>query len=206
MTYSEIRTQFKAILNRRDCTDALADTFLDQGLLRCSRELRITGQEVYDSYTVGDPFVGYAVPADIKQLIALTVTTTDGKEGKISSLPLSRFLELDAEATGTPEFYTRIDGYFKFKPVPPVGTVLNMYYYGEHEAFSGDNDDTPLSLIAPDLLIYAALSYASDYFMDDRGQAFEGRYAQIRQAVQDEAYDLEAHDAAVSSPHSSVEY
>lgn len=206
MTYGEIRTQFKAILNRRDCTDALANTFLDQAMLRCSRELRITGQEVYDSYTVVDPFNGYAVPADIKQLIALTVTTTDGKESKIASAPLSRFLELDADATGTPEFYCRINGYFKFKPVPPVDTVLNLYYYGEHEAFTGDNDSTPLSLIAPDILIYAALSYASDYFMDDRGQAFEGRYAQIKQAVQDESYDLEAHDAAISSPHSNIEY
>jgi hypothetical protein len=205
MIYSEIRTQFKAILNRRDCTDGLADTFLDQALIRCSRELRITGQEVYDSYTVVNPFVGYAVPADIKQLIALTVTTTDGKERKISPMPLSRFLELETEATGVPEFYCRIDGYFKFKPVPPVDTVLNLYYYGEHEAFTGDNDSTPLSLIASDLLIYAALSYASDYFMDDRGQAFEGRYEQIKQAVQDEAYDLEAHDAVISSPY-SIEY
>jgi len=201
MTYSEIRTQFKAILNRRDCTDALADTFLDQALLRCTRELRITSQETSDSLTVADPYVGFPVPSDLKQIIAMTVENTSGRQKKIIHYPLARFLELDNNATGEPEVYTRIGDYFQFRPTPAVDTVLTLYYYGELESFTGDSDDTPLSLIAPDLLIYAALSYASDYFMDDRGQAFEGRYGQIRQAVQDEAYDLEAHDAAIRSPH-----
>jgi hypothetical protein len=39
--------------------------------------------------------------------------------------------------------------------------------------------------------------------MDDRGQAFEGRYVQIAQALQDQAYDLEAHDAAVSPAYNT---
>jgi hypothetical protein len=201
MIYSEIRTQFKAILNRRDCTDALADTFLDQALLRCTRELRITSQETSTSLTVADPYVGLAVPSDLKQIIAMTVENTGGKEQKIVQYPLARFLEMDNTATGEPEVYARIGDYFQFRPTPATGTVITLYYYGELESFTGDADDTPLSLIAPDLLIYAALSYASDYFMDDRGQAFEGRYEQIRQAVQDEAYDLEAHDASIRSPY-----
>jgi hypothetical protein len=198
MNYGEIRTQFKNILNRRDCTNTLADTFLTNALQRCTRELRTPAQEAQSNLTVGSPFTGFPVPADIISVIAMMAQTTGGHQRKITHLPLSRFLELDNNGPGQPEYYTRIDNNFLFRPTPAVDTVLTLYYYGEFEAFADDNDETVLSLIAPDLLIYGALSYASDYFMDDRGQAFEGRYEQIKQALQDQAYDLQAHDAAVA--------
>jgi hypothetical protein len=198
MTYGEIRTQFKAILNRRDCTDALADTFLDQGMLRATRELRTPAQEAEATMTVADPFTGFPVPADLIQIIAVMSETTAGQESKIEHRTLARFLELDNTIAGSPLYYTRINNSIQFRPRPAVGTVLTLYYYGEFEAFTGDSDETVLSLIAPDLLIYCALSYASDYFMDDRGQAFESRYVQIAQALQDQAYDLQAHDASVA--------
>jgi len=203
MTYGEIRTQFKAILNRRDCTDTLADTFLTQALQRCTRELRTPAQEAEASVTVGSPWVGFPVPSDIISVIAMTAEMTSGTERKLKNLSLARFLELDNVASGQPEYYSRIGNYFQFRPTPAVDTVITLYYYGEFEAFTGDADETVLSLIAPDLLIYAALSYASDYYMDDRGQAFEGRYDQIRQAMQDQAYDLQAHDAAISPTYNT---
>jgi hypothetical protein len=143
------------------------------------------------------------VPTDIISIIAMMAEPSSGQQRKIIHLPLSRFLELDNTPSGQPEYYTRIGNYFQFRPTPAVDTVLTVYYYGEFEAFAGDSDETVLSLIAPDLLIYGALSYASDYFMDDRGQAFEGRYAQIKQALQDQAYDLQAHDAAIAPAHNT---
>lgn len=198
MNYGEIRTQFKAILNRRDCSNTLADTFLNQSLQRCTRELRTPAQEAQQTMTVADPFVGFPVPSTIIQTIAMMAEVTGGQQRKLTYYPLARYLELDNEGPGQPEYYTRIGNYFQLKPTPATDTVLTLYYYGEFEAFTGDSDETVLSLIAPDLLIYGALSYAADYFMDDRGQAFEARYSQIAQALQDQAYDLDGHDAAVS--------
>lgn len=203
MNYGEIRTQFKAILNRRDCSNTLADTFLNQALLRCTRELRTPPQESQADMTVDESFVGFPVPADIIQVIAMMATTAGGNQRKIMQLPLSRFLEIDNVAAGQPQYYTRIGNFFKFRPTPATGTELSLYYYGEFEPFADDSDETTLGTIAPDLLIYCALSYAADYFMDDRGQAFEARYGQIAQALQDQAYDLEAHDAAISSPYNT---
>lgn len=203
MNYGEIRTQFKAILNRRDCSNALADTFLTQALQRCTRELRTPAQEAEASLTVTNPFTGFPVPSDIIQTIAMLAQVSGGQQRKITYLPLARFMEIDNTASGQPQYYTRVGNSFKFKPTPAEDTELTLYYYGEFEAFADDNDETVLSLIAPDLLIYGALSYASDYFMDDRGQAFEARYMQIYQALQDQAYDLEAHDAAIAPPTNS---
>lgn len=198
MNYGEIRTQFKAILNRRDCSNTLADTFLNQALQRCTRELRTPAQEAQEDMTVANPFNGMPVPSDLIQIIALMATTSGGQQRKLEHRPLSRFLEMDNTASGQPQYYTRIGNFIQFRPTPALDTELTLYYYGEFEAFADDNDETVLSLIAPDLLIYGALAYAADYFMDDRGQAFEARYGQIAQALQDQAYDLQAHDAAVS--------
>lgn len=205
MNYGEIRTQFKAILNRRDCSNALADTFLTQSLQRCTRELRTPAQEAEASVTVTSPFTGFPVPADIISVIAIMAEGSGSSQRKLTQLPLSRFLELDNTGTGVPQYYTRIGNVFQFRPMPALDSVLTLYYYGEFEAFTGDNDETVLSLIAPDLLIYGALSYASDYFMDDRGQSFEARYSQIAQALQDQAYDLEGRDASIS-PSYNTEY
>jgi hypothetical protein len=203
MNYGEIRTQFKAILNRRDCSNTLADTFLNQSLQRCTRELRTPAQEAQTTLTVADPFTGFPVPADIIQTIAMMAQISGGQQRKIEYYPLARFLELDNTGPSQPAYYTRIGNAFQFRPTPAVDTEITLYYYGEFEQFADDADETVLSLIAPDLLIYGALAYAADYFMDDRGQAFEGRYVQIAQALQDQAYDLEAHDAAVSPAYNT---
>ena len=143
------------------------------------------------------------MPADLIQTIAMMAQIVGGQQRKIEYYPLARFLELDNTAAGQPQFYTRIGNLFQFRPAPALDTELTLYYYGEFEQFTGDSDETVLSLIAPDLLIYGALSYAADYFMDDRAQAFEGRYGQIAQALQDQAYDVEAHDAAVSPTYNT---
>lgn len=205
MNYGEIRTQFKAILNRRDCSTALADTFLNQSLQRCTRELRTPAQEQQDTLTVDADFVGFPVPSDIIQVIAIMATTAGGQQRKVVPLTLARFLEIDNVAAGQPAYYCRIGNFFQFRPSPAEDCELVLYYYGEFESFADDNDETILGTIAPDLLIYGALSYAADYFMDDRGQAFEARYNQISQALQDQAYDLEAHDAAIA-PAYNTEY
>ena len=52
MNKGEIRAHFKALLNRSDCTDALADTFLNQALTRIQRILRIPPIERMQTYTV----------------------------------------------------------------------------------------------------------------------------------------------------------
>lgn len=203
MNYGEIRTQFKAILNRRDCSNTLADTFLNQSLQRCTRELRTPSQEAQTTLTVADPFTGFPVPSDIIQTIAMMCQIAGGQQRKLEYYPLARFLELDNTYVGQPAYYTRIGNLFQFRPTPAVDTELTLYYYGEFEQFADDTDETVLSLIAPDLLIYGALSYAADYFMDDRAQSFESRFMQIAQALQDQAYDLEAHDAAVSPAYNT---
>lgn len=190
MNYGEIRTQFKAILNRRDCSDVLADTFLTQGLLMAQRDLRTPMQEVLDTETVAFPWTGWTVPTDFKRTIAMMYETSNGLT-RIQYLPPERFLEVDNIENSSPIYFTRLEDKFQFRPTPAEDIELTHYYYGDLPAFTDDNSTTVLSTIAPDLVIYAGLSYAADYFLDDRFERFENRYVSIAEAVQQQAYEAD---------------
>jgi hypothetical protein len=186
MNYGQIRTQFKAILNRSDCTDALADTFISQGIARSQRVLRIPANEKSLATTVGPTFTGVAVPNDLIEVITFDC---DGK--KVNYLPVQRWLELDQDAAGTPEYWTRIGTNFKFKPLPTQGKILTLYYYGDFAAFTSDSTETALSVLAPDLIIYGGLGFAADYFLDERKDIFEQRYMMSAQELQEQAYNTD---------------
>ena len=186
MNYGQIRTQFKSILNRSDCTDALADTFISQGLARAQRILRAPVNEKAATTTVTGGFTAFPVPNDLIEVIAFDA---DGKN--IRFLPTQRWLELDYTMQGTPEYWTRIGAEIKVKPTPPAGTVLTLYYYGEFEEFVSDSTETTLSVIAPDMIVYGGLSFAADYFIDERKQSFEERFQNAVIELQNQAASLE---------------
>ena len=185
MTYLEIKTMFTSILNRTDLTTALTDTFMTLALLRAQRELRVPATEILLTTTVTGGYTGIPVPSGFNSVIQIT---TNGADLKYVTPAI--FLGYIALA-GTPEVFTRVDGKFQVYPTPATGVVLNLYYWGVFTAFSGDSSTTPLSIDYPDLLIYGALSYASDYFSDERLTSFEGRYNDIKQTIQDNASTID---------------
>ena len=50
MNKGQLRAHFLALLNRSDCNDTLADTFIDQSIGRIYRTLRIPAMEKQQSY------------------------------------------------------------------------------------------------------------------------------------------------------------
>lgn len=182
MTYAEIKAQFSALLNRTDITDALTVIFIGQCLIRAARELRTPAQETQISTTVTDPFTGITVPTGFKQLIQISISG----ELPLTYITPSHYYSLDA-SSGVPEHYTRTNGKFQFYPAPPVDTVILTDYWGAFEAFGAEGSTTKLSLENPDLIIYGALSYAADYYLDERATSFEQRFQAIMASLQDQA-------------------
>lgn len=175
MTYAELKAQFTALLNRTDLTAALTTTFVSMAMLRAARELRLPEQEILLSTTVSSSYAGIAVPTGFKQLIQLAVA---GEEALTYITPAT-YLALDA-ASGTPVYYTRLRDKFQVYPAPAVDVVITMDYWGIFDALSADADTSPMTTEYPDLLIYGTLSYASDYYLDERATSFEQRYQSIR--------------------------
>jgi len=199
MNYGELKTQFSAILNRRDCSTALAETFINQAMTRAQRDLRTPPQEKFKSYTVTDGWDGATVPDDYLKMIVLSVDDTP-----VQYVPYEKFVSMGT-LTGQPKYWSRFLSTFKLNPDAAIDNVVNLYYYGEYSPLTSDADTNVLTESAADLIIYGALSYAADYFLDDRRDAFEARYMQIKDDLAWQAYDADG-PGGVQPAYSLGEY
>lgn len=186
MNKGEIRAHFKALLNRTDCSDALADTFIDQSIARAQRVLRIPPMEKTQTYNLTASTSTLIIPADFLEIIDMYYANTN-----LSRVPLSKYVEMSQPAeSGTPRYFTREGENIKIYPYPTSGSV-SMNYYGQFTAMTADTDENDLAIIASDLITYGALGYASDYFLDERGPLFETKFVQFLSELQEQANDAE---------------
>jgi hypothetical protein len=186
MNKGELRTHFKELLNRSDCTDALADTFISQSITRLERNLRIPAMEKTHTYTISSSTTELTIPVDFLEIIGLHHGNTN-----LSRLSLAKFIEAEAgNENGTPKFFCRQVDKFSIYPYPTSGSAI-LTYYASLPALVADSDTNSLTAVASDMIIYGALVYAADYFLDERGQLFEGKFQQGVGEIQSYAHDDE---------------
>ena len=182
-----IRNQIKGLLNRNDCTDAQADIFIDQAVARIQRTLRIPPMEKTQLYTAQSTGANLlALPNDFLQLKHLYHS-----KGTVKYVELSRYLETIDAPGYAPAIYTRSGGGLLIKPTPPEDFVTTLVYYGEIPDLVNDTDENFLTVIAPDLLVYAALIYAADFFLDDRRDKFEQIATTMYEELNAQAIEME---------------
>ena len=197
-----IRDQFKKTLGRNDITNELADTFIDQAVSRIQRTLRVPAMEKIAEYLIDfDNEKSVTIPEDF-----LSMRFFFAGDRELQHLPIGRFMAL-SPAVGTPSYYTRIGGEFRVHPAPPQGTKLSLVYYGEIPDLAADNSTNFLCAIAPDLLVYGALCFAADYFVDDRRPVFEEAFNRIYEELVEQALLVEMEQSAmVIAPAYNTEY
>jgi hypothetical protein len=186
MNYGSIRTHFKAVLNRSDITDALADTFIDQGIARIQRTLRIPSMEAKHTYNISSLINQVVLPSNFLEAIDIYYDNR-----VLTRIPMTEMQQLkDANQSGNPLYFAREQSSLLVYPYPTSGN-LTLNYYAQYPEMTTDSSETLLSQIAPDLIIYAALTYASDYYLDERTEVFEGKYLQFMTELQEQANDQE---------------
>lgn len=187
MNKGELRAHFKALLNRSDCSDALSNTFVDQSITRIQRVLRIPAMEKQQTYSVasiGTPSIVF--PSDMLEVLDIYFDAT-----AMVRIPLHEMLQLKKTGeTGVPRFFCRQQGTLLVFPVPTSGTIY-LNYYGQFADMVEDTDENQLAQFASDLIIYGALGYASDWFLDERAGQFDQKYAQFMSEIQEQANDAE---------------
>lgn len=197
MNKSQIRSQLLALLNRNDCSNELADTFLEQSLARIQRTLRVPPMEKMETYTVNDVTPDTIIlPSDFLNIKYLYCGDT-----LLEYVDIGRYLR-HPTYVDTPRIYTRIQGSLRMKPLPVETTELLMVYYGEIPDLPTDTSTNFLTEIAPDLLIYGSLSYASDYFVDERKPMFEETYVRIYSEIVEQAQmtEMDQSSLAIGTP------
>jgi hypothetical protein len=92
----------------------------------------------------------------------------------------------------------RRGGLWKIGPTPAVGTVFRIDYYDEFPALSAPTDSNYLTSGPTDCVIYAALSYAGEWFVDKRTPTWEARFQGIVSEIQNQADQDELINAEVA--------
>lgn len=199
-----IRNQIKELLNRNDVTDAQLNVFIDQAVARIQRQLRVPAMEKAEIYTTnalgGNLLV---LPNDFLQLKHLYTN-----RGVISYADLATFIRTQDAPGNVPTIYTRLQGVLQVKPTPPEDFQITMVYYAEIPDLVNDTDISWLTELAPDLLVYGALTFAADFFVDDRKAAFEETATRIFNELNQQAIDMEfsQEGMAVAPAYNSPEY
>lgn len=200
-TKADIRKQFKDTLGRNDVSDDLANTFIDQAISRIQRTLRVPPMERIAPYTVTFDQPSVILPDDF-----LSPRFFYAGEIELTYLPIGRFLAMGQEF-GYPRHYTRVGAELKLFPLPLDGTELNLVYYGEIPDLIEDTDTNFLCAIAPDFLVYGALCFAADHFVDDRKAAFEDGFTRIYNELQEQALLVELEQGGMAiRPAYGTEY
>jgi hypothetical protein len=106
-------------------------------------------------------------------------------------LPMTEMQELKkANMVGSPSYFAREGATFLLSPYPSSGS-LTLNYYAQYPEMTADSDENALATIAPDLISYAALTYAADFYLDERSATFEGKYQAFLNEIQTQADDQE---------------
>ena len=188
MNKGEIRAHFIALLNRSDCSNALADTFIDQAITRIQRQLRVPAMEAQETYdaTSSSGLTQIAIPSNLLEAIDLYY---DGDA--LGRVPLHEMLQYQKTGElGSPRFFCREQNNLRIYPMPTTGS-LYLNYYKIQDALTTDTDTNLFTTDASDLLTYTALSYASDYFLDERGALFEQKSGSFLAEIQEQANSSE---------------
>ena len=190
MSFNTMLASFQNILNRDDCSDAQATTFLQQGISRIQRDCRLPNMERTLIITPETNTNMFSVPLDLIQPIDVLVQDAAG-----NFYPLVKKAFRDAakvDSNDLPRVYARIQTTIYIFGTVTAGRQIMFLYYGNFSPFATADDDNELSASTPDLAVYAALSYAADAFQHPSAQMWEGRYQQLKAEVTSMAIDLDA--------------
>jgi hypothetical protein len=195
MNYGELRAAFEARLKRRDLAVGASADYIQLGLSRIQRTLRVPAMEATAVVTIDedyDPDVGFEIPSDLLSLISVST-----QHGSIRRTGIDEVLARLTE-TGVPRIFAQRGGAYILAPYPLDSDEIRIDYHAEFDALEDDEDDNFLSIIAPDLILYAALVYAADDFLDRRGERWAANYEALLQELQSQAAADELSSAVVS--------
>jgi hypothetical protein len=188
-TYAAMRQDFIDLLNRTDFSDpnaALVRSWFDKSLQRIQREVRAPHMERLFDIDTSMEVSSFTIPNDWLESKALV--WDDGSDGgEIDEVDLGTYFRRKNRLIGVPTIYTRQGQTILIAAPIPSGTTAQLIYYGEETPLVLDTDETALSSIASDLIVYGALTYAGDYFTDDRKGDWEGKWESFREQIQSQA-------------------
>jgi hypothetical protein len=194
-TYAAMRQSFIDLLNRSDFTDpnaALVKGWFDNSIQRIQREVRAPHMErVLNMDTTLSVSQIRHIPNDWLETKAIVWDNGTPTVARSTHLILGTYYRRKNAIFSYPTIYTREGTALLISAPIPQNTIAKLIYYGEETVLVNDADETQLSAIASDLIVYGALTYSADYFTDDRKDAWESKWQFFREQIQTQATEGE---------------
>ncbi len=163
-TYTELQVSVAGFLNRQDLNSAIPD-FIALGEAANNRRLRVLQMEGRDSGTTSGGTI--AVPTDWLQTRTLRVANPTAGMPKLDYVGEEEWDELEASGlTGSPRYYTIINGAFQILPAPSSDVTYTLRYYQMIPSLAANATNWLLTK-SPDLYLYGSLLGAEAYLKDD---------------------------------------
>lgn len=170
MTYAELKTYLRGLINRSDLTDELSAQFIRQAQVRLERLLRTSFMQRYVSFNPPRADGVFRVPVDYLELIDLF-----HEKGELERVDMGRWLRQPTQGSA-PTMFVQTQHDIRMRPYPATTDTMFLRYYGSEPNLSADTDTNQWTLAAVDALIYGAAELAGDYFEDERLQRYAARF------------------------------
>lgn len=202
MSFNSVVTTFTTLLNRTDCTDAQAIIFVMQGINRIQRELRLPCMERMQLITSTGTLLQFPVPPDLLQLQDIMIPDLCGGLRALKKLSYRELMKVDVNANTFA--YARFQNLYYVRGTLPAGTTIQVLYHGEFTPIPDPTQDNEITESEPDMIVYAALGYAGDFFECPNTDRWLSAYTGLRDSIKQMAEDLEMNGgpAAVQSMYS----
>ena len=191
MSYQTLIDSFQSVLNRDDCTTAKADGFIQQGIRRLQREVRLPCMEREMATIVTNSGTSSVfVPTDLLSIQDVLVSDTNTPTPRPLKKIGYRELVL-VNPTTPPSVYARLRGQIGIAGSLNQGAIVRVLYYGTFsnlESFAAENEVTAGF---PDVAMYAGLVFAASSFTHPSKGSWETDYQTLKTALIDEAVELE---------------
>lgn len=178
-SYSDLKQEIISHLERDDLANR-ADAFIGLAEDRHRRDIRIREQLTSSDVTIDSRTM--AIPADLLEVFNFRLIT-DFDVIQLSSVNLNELNRLRSKhrvwrSKRTPSAYA-IHAEIEFDAEPDQDYDGELIYYADFPALSSNNDSNVLLERASDAYLYAALTAAAPWLMDDdRIQMWEQLYQQ----------------------------
>lgn len=165
-TYAELKTEIADFLNRDDLTDVIP-TFIKLAEAGFNRDIRHFEMESRQTSDVDDRFL--TRPGDWLETIRLNLTANGTKTLELMSahsMQDKRYESVDT--SGTPAYYSHVDGKFELFPTPGSSVNVELLYYAKIPALSDSNTSNWLLSRYPDVYLYGSLAHSAPYLQEDQ--------------------------------------
>jgi len=185
MTLGSIRPLLLDWLNRTDISTQQANLLIQRGLARCNNDIRVPAMEQQlIQQANGNPIERMPLPDD---LLAVKSVEADG----MTLLPVTytKLVQLPP-FPGRGAVFARDGGSLVVRPL--AQNYVRLIYVGAFGQLVNDTDTNAILGFSPEALLFAALSYAGDFFsMTDKSAAWETRYQQIVTTLNQNAQSID---------------